>query len=317
MNFFSFGIFLPPLLPFFIYWLAKTPVYRIFFLIAASYLFVFSFQTGFVMCAGRIALFIYLLTNVTGQHVCPHRAVCSLLAAGIIGCFTVFEYCGFMRGISAGALLQVVWRLNCRCFPCWRRWGYPSTRSHSCQLRGVGLPQRVEKALCGCGALSLLLPEHCRRTRCKPRAKPLCRRYRRRLAEIIDYKKPAVADPPAMGETVLSVLICRKLCQPGSSVHMVNYSAGEDSGGNCTPMPGISILTSPAAPPWVTGLPCCLVSGYHLNTSAPYLATNLKGVLGALAQSVCRPLSRDYIYILLSGNRKSWLRMNLNALSQW
>ncbi|MBO8125081.1 MBOAT family O-acyltransferase, partial [Klebsiella pneumoniae] len=49
-----------------------------------------------------------------------------------------------------------------------------------------------------------------------------------------------------------------------------------------------------------------------LNFSAPYLATNLKEFWARWHISLSTFI-RDYIYIPLGGNRKGWLRMNLNA----
>ncbi|EAB8791336.1 MBOAT family protein, partial [Salmonella enterica subsp. enterica] len=106
MNFFSFE-FLASFTAFFlIYWLCqKKPRLQNILLITASYLFVFLFRASFAYVLAGYTLFIYLLTNVLSSRLSA-RAVYSLLAAGIIGCFTVFKYYGFMQESLQSALLQ-------------------------------------------------------------------------------------------------------------------------------------------------------------------------------------------------------------------
>lgn len=113
------------------------------------------------MLAGY-TLFIYLLTNVLSSRLSA-RAVYSLLAAGIIGCFTVFKYYGFMQESLQSALLQAGVEVELPVLSVLAPLGLSFYAFHSVSYVVSVCRKEIEKAPFGCGALSLLLPEHCRR----------------------------------------------------------------------------------------------------------------------------------------------------------
>lgn len=310
MNFFSFE-FLASFTAFFlIYWLCqkKTRLQNI-LLIAASYLFVFSFQASFAYVLAGYTLFIYLLTNVLSSRLSA-RAVYSLLAAGIIGCFTVFKYYGFMQESLQSALLQAGVEVELPVLSVLAPLGLSFYAFHSVSYVVSVCRKEIEKApfldvvLYLCFFPSIVAGPINRAKAFMPQVQAASR-------EIIDYKKALLLITLAMVKLFLfSAYLSENFANPVFS-SPVNYSAGE-------------ILVAVYAYAWniyfnfsgytnlVTGIAMLLGFRVPLNFSAPYLATNLKEFWARWHISLSTFI-RDYIYIPLGGNRKGWLRMNLNA----
>ncbi|MDF5913313.1 hypothetical protein P4W15_18880 [Morganella morganii] len=165
------------------------------------------------MLAGY-TLFIYLLTNVLSSRLSA-RAVYSLLAAGIIGCFTVFKYYGFMQESLQSALLQAGVEVELPVLSVLAPLGLSFYAFHSVSYVVSVCRKEIEKApfldvvLYLCFFPSIVAGPINRAKAFMPQVQAASR-------EIIDYKKSPAADHPGDGETVfIQCLSVRKLCQPG------------------------------------------------------------------------------------------------------
>ncbi|PVZ86340.1 MBOAT family protein [Serratia sp. S1B] len=310
MNFFSFE-FIACFTPFFLaYWLCQKNVrLQNILLITASYLFVFSFQANFAYVLAGYTLFIYLLANILSCYL-SSRWIYSLLGIGIVGCFIVFKYYGFLQESLQGALNQAGIEAELPTLAMLAPLGLSFYVFHSVSYVVSVCRKEIEKApfwdvvLYLCFFPSVVAgPIN--------RARTFMPQIQAKSREVIDYKKALLLIILSMVKLFLfSAYLSENFVNPVFS-SPVSYNAAEN-------------LVAVYAYAWniyfnfsgytnlVTGIAMLLGFVLPVNFNAPYFATNLKEFWERWHISLSKFI-RDYVYIPLGGNRKGTIRMNINA----
>ena len=232
MNFFSFE-FLASFTAFFlIYWLCQKAPFTEYPFNYGELSVCLLIRASFAYVLAGYTLFIYLLTNVLSSRLSA-RAVYSLLAAGIIGCFTVFKYYGFMQESLQSALLQAGVEVELPVLSVLAPLGLSFYAFHSVSYVVSVCRKEIEKPLLDVVLYLCFFPSIV----AGPinRAKAFMPQVQAASREIIDYKSPA-ADHPAMVKLFYSVLICQKTLPTRSSVRR-STTAPVRFWWRCTPMP--------------------------------------------------------------------------------
>ncbi|NHB63127.1 MBOAT family O-acyltransferase [Photorhabdus sp. RW14-46] len=309
MNFFSFE-FLGSFVAFFLlYWMlqkhAKTQNYL---LIIASYLFVFSFNPLFTSILFGYTLFIYLLTNVASKFL-SNRITFTILTIGILGYFTLFKYYSFFQESLQQAFAKFGLSIDLPVLTLLVPLGLSFYAFHSVSYVVAVARKEIPKASFPDVALYLCFfpsivagPIN--------RAKDFLPQIQISSRVIIEPSRAILLITLAITKLFLfSSYLSENYVNPVFD-DPVSYNAGQ-------------ILVSIYAYAWhiyfnfsgytnlVTGL--ALLLGFRVpeNFNAPYLAENLQAFWHRWHISLSEFI-RDYVYIPLGGNKKGFLRKNLN-----
>lgn len=308
MAFFTFEFLVFFTAFFLMYWLCqKKPGFQNVLLIAASYLFVFSFQASFAYVLAGYTLFVYFLANILSRRV-PARLIYILLGIGVLGCFTVFKYYGFLQESLQIALLKANIEVELPTLTLLVPLGLSFYVFHSVSYVVSVCRKEIEKApfwdvvLYLCFFPSIVSGPINRAISFMPQIQAPER-------NIVDYKKALLLIILSVVKLFLfSTYLSENFVNPVFSSPIL-YGPGE-------------ILVAVYAYAWeiyfnfsgytnlVTGIAMLLGFVVPSNFNAPYLATNLKEFWGRWHISLSTFI-RDFIYIPLGGNRKGAMRMHL------
>ncbi|OWO86521.1 membrane-bound O-acyltransferase family protein [Photorhabdus luminescens] len=309
MNFFSFE-FLGSFVAFFLlYWmLQKNVKAQNYLLIIASYLFVFSFNPLFAGILFGYTLFIYLLTNIASKFL-SNRITFTILTIGILGCFTLFKYYSFFQESLQQAFAKFGLSIDLPVLTLLVPLGLSFYVFHSVSYVVAAVRKEMPKASFPDVALYLcFFPSIV--------AGPINRA--KDFLPQIEISSRVILEPSKA--ILLIALAITKLFLFSSylSENYVNpvfddpasYNAGQ-------------ILVGIYAYAWhiyfnfsgytnlVTGLALLLGFRVPKNFNAPYLAENLQAFWRRWHISLSEFI-RDYVYIPFGGNKKGFVRKNLN-----
>ncbi|HEQ1859943.1 TPA: MBOAT family protein [Providencia alcalifaciens] len=312
MNFFSFE-FLGSFLVFFLIYWGCQPSSKLQngLLITASYFFVYSFSPDFAYILFGYTLFIYLLTNWATVWL-SNRWIYSLLAVGIIGCFTAFKYYSFFQETIQQTLDKFGFSVGLPILELLAPLGLSFYAFHSVSYTVSVCRKEIEKADFFDVVLYLAFfpsivagPIN--------RAKNFLPQIQAESRVILDSRRAILLISLALVKLFLfSSYLAENYVNPVFDAP-AGFSAGE-------------ILIATYAYAWniyfnfsgytnlVTGIALLLGFRVPLNFNAPYLATNLQDFWKRWHISLSTFIM-DYIYIPLGGSRKGFVRKNINVLT--
>ncbi|OCA53164.1 MBOAT family O-acyltransferase [Photorhabdus namnaonensis] len=309
MNFFSFE-FLGSFVAFFLlYWmLQKNTKAQNYLLIIASYLFVFSFNPLFTGILFGYTLFIYLLTNIASKFL-SNRITFTILTIGILGCFTLFKYYSFFQESLQQAFAEFGLSVDLPVLTLLVPLGLSFYAFHSVSYVVAVARKEMPKASFPDVALYLcFFPSIV--------AGPINRA--KNFLPQIQISSRVIIEPSRSILLIALAIIKLFLFSSYLSENYVNPVFDDPASYNTG-----QILVGIYAYAWhiyfnfsgytnlVTGL--ALLLGFRVpeNFNSPYLAENLQAFWRRWHISLSEFI-RDYVYIPLGGNKKGFIRKNLN-----
>ncbi|MEQ4622386.1 MBOAT family O-acyltransferase [Providencia vermicola] len=310
MNFFSFEFLGSFLVFFLIYWSCQPSAkLQNGLLITASYFFVYSFNPDFAYILFGYTLFIYFLTNWVSNWL-SNKWVFTLLALGIIGCFTAFKYYSFFQETLQQTFDKLGLNVGLPIIELLAPLGLSFYAFHSVSYTVSVCRKEIPKADFFDVVLYLSFfpsivagPIN--------RAKNFIPQIQTESREILDARKAILLISLALVKLFLfSAYLSENFVNPVFDAP-AGFKAGE-------------ILVATYAYAWniyfnfsgytnlVTGIALLLGFRVPVNFNAPYMAANLKEFWARWHISLSTFI-RDYIYIPLGGNRKGFSRMNTNV----
>ncbi|MBS9435309.1 MBOAT family O-acyltransferase [Photorhabdus hainanensis] len=309
MNFFSFE-FLGSFAAFFLlYWmLQKNTKAQNYLLIIASYLFVFSFNPLFTGTLFGYTLFIYLLTNIASKFL-SNRITFAILTIAILGCFTLFKYYSFFQESLQQAFAEFGLSIDLPVLTLLVPLGLSFYAFHSVSYVVAVARKEMPKASFPDVALYLcFFPSIV--------AGPINRA--KNFLPQIQISSRVIIEPSRAILLIALAIIKLFLFSSYLSENYVNPVFDDPASYNTG-----QILVGIYAYAWhiyfnfsgytnlVTGL--ALLLGFRVpeNFNSPYLAENLQAFWRRWHISLSEFI-RDYVYIPLGGNKKGFIRKNLN-----
>ncbi|NRN28933.1 MBOAT family O-acyltransferase [Photorhabdus heterorhabditis] len=312
MNFFSFE-FLGSFVAFFLlYWmLQKSAKVQNYLLIIAGYLFIFSFNPLFAGILFGYTLFIYLLANIASKFL-SNRITFTILTIGILGCFTVFKYYSFFQESLQQAFAQFGLSIDLPVLTLLVPLGLSFYAFHSVSyVVSVGKNEIPPASFPDVVLYLCFFPSIV--------AGPINRA--KDFLPQIQIPSRTIIEP---SRAILLIILAITKLFLFSSYLSENYAnpifddpIGYDAG---------QILVGIYAYAWhiyfnfsgytnlVTGLALLLGFKVPENFNAPYLAENLQTFWHRWHISLSEFI-RDYVYIPFGGNKKGFLRKNLNLFA--
>lgn len=309
MNFFSFE-FLGSFVAFFLlYWmLQKNAKAQNYLLIIASYLFVFSFNPLFTGILFGYTLFIYLLTNIANKFL-SNRITFTILTIGILGCFTLFKYYSFFQESLQQAFAEFGLSIDLPVLTLLVPLGLSFYAFHSVSYVVAVARKEMPKASFPDVALYLcFFPSIV--------AGPINRA--KNFLPQIQISSRVIIEPSRSILLIALAIIKLFLFSSYLSENYVNPVFDDPTSYNTG-----QILVGIYAYAWhiyfnfsgytnlVTGLALLLGFRVPKNFNSPYLAENLQAFWRRWHISLSEFI-RDYVYIPLGGNKKGFIRKNLN-----
>ncbi|PQQ24213.1 MBOAT family O-acyltransferase [Photorhabdus hindustanensis] len=309
MNFFSFE-FLGSFVAFFLlYWmLQKNAKAQNYLLIIASYLFVFSFNPLFTGILFGYTLFIYLLTNIASKFL-SNRITFTILTIGILGCFTLFKYYSFFQESLQQAFAEFGLSIDLPVLTLLVPLGLSFYAFHSISYVVAVARKEMPKASFPDVALYLcFFPSIV--------AGPINRA--KNFLPQIQISSRVIIEPSRSILLIALAIIKLFLFSSYLSENYVNPVFDDPTSYNTG-----QILVGIYAYAWhiyfnfsgytnlVTGLALLLGFRVPKNFNSPYLAENLQAFWRRWHISLSEFI-RDYVYIPLGGNKKGFIRKNLN-----
>ncbi|MDR0217579.1 MAG: MBOAT family protein [Enterobacteriaceae bacterium] len=310
MNFFSFeflGAFVILLL---VYWLFQRAVrLQNGLLILVSYLFIFSFAANFAYILFAYTLFIYFLANILSRYL-HYKIIITLLAVGILGCFTAFKYYSFFQEAIQQSLANIGIQVELPVLELILPLGLSFYAFHSVSyvvsVAKKELPPAswADVTLYLCFFPSIVAGPINRAKDFLPQIQAPARTVQEPLKALLLIAL-AIAKLFLLSATLTEYFVNPVFEDPTS------YHAGQ-------------VLVAIYAYAWniyfnfsgytdlVTGLALLLGFRVPQNFNAPYLAENLQAFWRRWHISLSTFI-RDYVYIPLGGNKKPFLRKNLNV----
>ncbi len=309
MNFFSFE-FLGSFVAFFLlYWmLQKNAKAQNYLLIIASYLFVFSFNPLFTGILFGYTLFIYLLTNIASKFL-SNRITFTILTIGILGCFTLFKYYSFFQESLQQAFAEFGLSIDLPVLTLLVPLGLSFYAFHSISYVVAVARKEMPKASFPDVALYLcFFPSIV--------AGPINRA--KNFLPQIQISSRVIIEPSRSILLIALAIIKLFLFSSYLSENYVNPVFDDPTSYNTG-----QILVGIYAYAWhiyfnfsgytnlVTGLALLLGFRVPKNFNSPYLAESLQAFWRRWHISLSEFI-RDYVYIPLGGNKKGFIRKNLN-----
>ncbi|WP_159566615.1 MBOAT family O-acyltransferase [Budvicia diplopodorum] len=315
MSFFSLDFSYYFVIFFLLYWLLRPYVaVQNYLLIAASYLFVYSFSIGSAVILFGYSIFIYLLGRLsTSNRLSGKKPVYILLTALVVSCFTLFKYYPFFREGLQAKLAQIGLTVEMPVLDILVPLGLSFYAFHSVsyvvsvckeEIKPASFPDLI---LYLCFLPSIVAGPINRASVFLPQIHP------QQPRELLNVNRAIALIAWAIAKLFL--------CSAFLAENLVNGVF--ESPDNAEPL---QILIAVYAYAWqiyfnfsgytnlVTGLALLLGFQVPKNFNSPYLSHNLQEFWKRWHISLSEFI-RDYIYIPLGGNKNGFMRKNANLMA--